>query len=113
MGPEVVVVKGGHGRGTRSVDVVAIGGRLQEMDAARVETGNDHGTGCTFAAATAAGLARGLSVVDALHRAKQYVTAAIAGSANWQLGSGHGPLDHLGVGSTGRAPFGEGGWAAR
>lgn len=113
MGPDVVVVKGGHGRGEQSVDVVASADGLHELTANRVDTGNDHGTGCTFAAATAAGLALGLPVTDALQRAKAYVTAAIAGSAGWRLGAGHGPLDHLGVGSTGRPPFGPEGWAPR
>lgn len=113
MGPDVVVVKGGHGSGEASVDVVASADGVEELTSPRVATGNDHGTGCTFAAATAAGLALGLPVHDALRRAKQYVTAVITGSADWQLGAGHGPLDHLGVGSTGRAPFGHDGWAAR
>lgn len=113
MGPAVVVVKGGHGTGEDSVDVVASADGLEELTNPRVPTGNDHGTGCTFAAATAAGLALGLPVHAALQRAKAYVTAAIVGSAGWQLGAGHGPLDHLGVGSTGRPPFGAEGWAPR
>ena len=113
MGPAVVVVKGGHGSGDRSVDVVASADGLHELATDRIATGNDHGTGCTFAAATAAGLALGVPVHAALQRAKAYVTAAIAGSVGWRLGAGHGPLDHLGVGSTGRPPFGAEGWAPR
>ncbi len=110
LGPDVVVVKGGHAGGDRSIDVVATAEGTDELDSARVNTGNDHGTGCTFAAATAAGLARGLPTMDALRQAKRYVTACIASAASWELGAGHGPLDHLGVSTTGTAPFGPDGW---
>jgi hydroxymethylpyrimidine/phosphomethylpyrimidine kinase len=111
LGPEVVVVKGGHIGGDRAVDVVATRAGTELLDSARVDSTNDHGTGCTFAAATAAGLARGLSTADALQQAKRYVTACIASAARWELGAGHGPLDHLGVSATGTAPFGPDGWS--
>lgn len=91
-----VVVKGGHLAGAASVDVVALGDEVHELGADRIASGNTHGTGCTFAAATAAALAGGASVVRALEGAKAYVTACIAGSAGWSLGAGCGPLDHLG-----------------
>lgn len=95
-GAEVVVVKGGHlDDGDEVVDVVAIGDEVHELVADRVVTGNTHGTGCTFAAATAAGLARGRSPLDALTDAKTYVTRCLLGAAGWQLGAGNGPLDHL------------------
>lgn len=110
LGPGVVVVKGGHATGDRAVDVVVAGDETFELDAERIGTRNDHGTGCTFAAATAAGLAVGVGVRQALHGAKRYVTACIAGSAGWTLGAGHGPLDHLGFSATGSAPFGVAGW---
>lgn len=96
LGAGVVVVKGGHLDGPRAVDVVVAGGEEHELVADRIDTRNVHGTGCTFAAATAAGLARGLDPMAALERAKGYVTDAIAGAASWRLGAGHGPLDHLG-----------------
>lgn len=110
LGPQVVVVKGGHASGPRSVDLVVLGEETAELDAARLETGNDHGTGCTFAAATAAGLATGLGIRDALRQAKRYVTACIAGGADWDVGAGHGPLDHLGFTATASPPFGPTGW---
>ena len=90
----VVVVKGGHGEGD-AVDVVCEGGSMFELRAPRVDTGNNHGSGCSFASATAAGLAQGLAVADALERAKDFVHRAIAGASHWNLGSGHGPLDHF------------------
>lgn len=94
-GTRVVVVKGGHLSG-RATDVVVTDGRLVELGADRIETVNTHGTGCTFAAATAAGLATGLDPESALARAKDYVSACISGAAGWQIGAGCGPLDHLG-----------------
>lgn len=96
LGPAVVVVKGGHATGDRAVDVVVHDGAVDELVAPRIDTANTHGTGCTFAAATAAGLAAGHDPMEALRRAKQYVTTCIVGGAGWRLGHGHGPLDHLG-----------------
>ncbi len=99
LGPRVVVVKGGHAvRGTEgeAVDVVWDGRELSALSAPRVATRNDHGTGCTFAAATAALLARGLSAPEAVSGAKDHVVRALAGGATWRLGAGHGPLDHFG-----------------
>ena len=95
-GTRVVVVKGGHLSGPASVDVVVVDGELHELTAERIPTGNTHGTGCTFAAACAAGLAAGLEPLPALQRAKRYVTSCISGAVSWRLGAGCGPLDHLG-----------------
>jgi hydroxymethylpyrimidine/phosphomethylpyrimidine kinase len=95
-GATVVVVKGGHLAGGRAADVVACGGEVSVLDEARVDTANDHGTGCTLSAAVAALLARGEAPLDAVVGAKRYVTAALHGSARWRLGAGHGPLDHFG-----------------
>ncbi len=95
-GTRVVVVKGGHLSGPRSVDVVVADGEVHHLDAERVTTTNTHGTGCTFAAACAAGLATGLEPIAALEQAKRYVTGCIAGAVDWSLGGGCGPVDHLG-----------------
>jgi hydroxymethylpyrimidine/phosphomethylpyrimidine kinase len=108
-GARVVVVKGGHLPHGDATDVVVVDGEVHELTAPRTSTGNTHGTGCTFASATAAGLALGLDPLDAVARAKAYVTACIVGSAGWQLGAGTGPLDHLGHTAAG-APFGPDGW---
>ncbi|HEV7899036.1 MAG TPA: bifunctional hydroxymethylpyrimidine kinase/phosphomethylpyrimidine kinase [Planosporangium sp.] len=92
-GPAWVVVKGGHlDGGGEAVDVVWHAGEVEILRAPWVETANNHGTGCTFAAATAARLARGEDVRTALHGAKSYVHRALLGSAGWRLGAGHGPL---------------------
>jgi hydroxymethylpyrimidine kinase/phosphomethylpyrimidine kinase len=91
-------VKGGHLDDDSSTDVVAGPGGAVALAAARVDTTNDHGTGCSLSAAIAAHLALGASPIDAVERAKSYVHQALLGAARWQLGSGHGPIDHFGWG---------------
>jgi hydroxymethylpyrimidine/phosphomethylpyrimidine kinase len=65
------------------------------LAAPRVATRNTHGTGCTLASAIAAGLAKGLSLIDAVRAAKIYISAAIAGADRLQVGSGPGPVHHF------------------
>jgi hydroxymethylpyrimidine/phosphomethylpyrimidine kinase len=92
-GPRWVVVKGGHlDADGDAVDVVWHDGGVEILRAPWVDTANNHGTGCTFAAATAARLARGDDVPTALRAAKSYVHRALTGAADWRLGAGHGPL---------------------
>jgi hydroxymethylpyrimidine/phosphomethylpyrimidine kinase len=94
-GARYVVVKGGHL--TESADDVVAGpDGVVVLPAARVATGNDHGTGCTLSAAVTAHLARGAAVPEAIAEAKAFVARALAGGAGWRLGAGHGPLDHFG-----------------
>jgi hydroxymethylpyrimidine/phosphomethylpyrimidine kinase len=104
LGPRWVVVKGGHqsdqpggAASAEAVDVVyeADSGEVTELRGPRVATTNDHGTGCTFAAATAALLARGTPVPDALVAAKRFVHEGLVSSAGWRLGGGHGPVGRL------------------
>ena len=92
MGARSVVVKGGHLEGP-ATDLFYDGSKFHEFTTERIETVNTHGTGCTFASAVAAGLARGLGVVDAVALAKEYVTEAIRTS--FAIGQGHGPLNHF------------------
>ena len=68
-------------------------------------TANTHGTGCSLSAAIAAGLARGDDVPGAVAAAKEFVHDALVGGATWQLGRGHGPLDHLGWSATDRRTY--------
>jgi len=94
-GARYVVVKGGHL--TESADDVVAGPDTEwVLPGTRVPTGNDHGTGCSLSAAVAANLALGSPVPSAIEQAKAYVARALAGSAAWRLGAGHGPLDHFG-----------------
>jgi hydroxymethylpyrimidine/phosphomethylpyrimidine kinase len=99
LGPAWVVVKGGHVVDRDAVDIVyeTAAGALTELRRPRIATRNDHGTGCTFAAATAALLARGLPVPEALAQAKAFVHAGLEASAGWELGAGHGPVGKLGA----------------
>jgi hydroxymethylpyrimidine/phosphomethylpyrimidine kinase len=95
FGCRYVVVKGGHL--TESADDVVVGpDGARVLPGRRVVSDNDHGTGCSLSAALAAYLARGAEMEDALASAKAYVTRAIEGAAHWELGRGHGPLDHFG-----------------
>ena len=89
-----VVVKGGHQlMEGESIDVVYDGRDFTELHAPRFATPNTHGTGCTLSAAIAAGLAKGTPPLDAIRRAKAYVTRAIETSL--AIGHGHGPVNHL------------------
>ena len=94
MGARSVVVKGGHRDGP-AVDVLYEDGEFREFAAARIASGNTHGTGCTFASAVAAGLAQGLDTAGAVGQAKEFVTAAIRAAASGRIGRGHGPLHHF------------------
>ena len=92
LGPRAVVVKGGH-RASDPVDVFYDGERLVELREERIETPHTHGTGCTFSAAIAAHLARGLALAEAVAEAKRYITGAIRHAQG--LGHGHGPVEHF------------------
>jgi hydroxymethylpyrimidine/phosphomethylpyrimidine kinase len=94
LGPEAVLVKGGHLDGEAdAVDVLFTDGRFVEVRAPRVDTPNTHGTGCTYASAIAALLARGHDLEGAIRLAKRYLTTAIRLAPD--LGSGHGPVRHF------------------
>jgi hydroxymethylpyrimidine/phosphomethylpyrimidine kinase len=92
MGVPAVLLKGGHLVSDTVVDLLATDAGTEAFSAARIPTRHTHGTGCTTASAVAAGLAQGLSLRDAVIRARLYVRAAIAAAPG--LGAGHGPLDH-------------------
>ena len=93
LGPGLVIVKGGHVGGERSDDIAWDGISFEVLSAPRIETPHTHGTGCTFSAAIAAELARGLSPLDAARAAKAYLHGAIEHAE--PLGAGHGPVNHL------------------
>ena len=59
----------------------------------RIQNPNTHGTGCTLSSAIASNLAKGLTLEEAVKRAKQYLSGAL--SAMLDLGKGSGPLDHM------------------
>lgn len=97
MGAKNVVIKGGHLASDRPhdcEDILFDGKDFHGFRGRRIPTMNLHGTGCTFASAIAAGLARGLSVVDAVALARAFMDAAIARADRLIVGQGQGPVDH-------------------
>ena len=78
-----------------ATDRVHYRGNWTELASEVVETVNDHGTGCTFAAAIAASLTTGMEPLDAIAAAKGFVRQCIVRSADWNLGTGRGPVAHL------------------
>jgi hydroxymethylpyrimidine/phosphomethylpyrimidine kinase len=93
MGPEWVLVKGGHLASGDAVDLLFDGTDFHELAAPRFATEHTHGSGDTLAAAITAALARGLGMADAVREGKRFVTAAIEGS--FALGTGRGPVGHF------------------
>ena len=92
LGAGAALVKGGRLDGP-ATDVLYDGSEFITFTSERIETRNNHGTGCTLASAIAAGLAHGRSLPDAVQRAKDYVTQAIR--SGFLIGSGNGPLNHF------------------
>ena len=92
MGTRSVVIKGGHSKGP-ATDIFYDGKKFLELTSPRVRTANTHGTGCTFSAAIAAGLAKGEKLESAVVQAKRYISRAIR--KGFAIGSGHSPVHHF------------------
>ncbi len=92
LGPEAVLVKGGHLPGPVMRDVLASGEGIEVLEGPRVETDQTHGTGCTLASAIATGLAQGLALHAAVVRARAYLLEALRRAPGF--GHGQGPIDH-------------------
>jgi hydroxymethylpyrimidine/phosphomethylpyrimidine kinase len=95
LGSKAVLVKGGHAEGAESVDLLIEPSAITRLAADRIATRNTHGTGCTLSSAIAAGLAKGLSLAEAVRAAKTYLTDALAAAERIKIGSGHGPVHHF------------------
>ena len=93
LGPQLVIVKGGHLAGDSSDDLAFDGRSFEILSGKRIETRHTHGTGCTFSAAIAAGLAAGAEPMAAAREARAYLQGAIEHAE--PLGAGHGPVNHL------------------
>lgn len=108
-GCRAVLVKGGHFDAEQSTDYLVTGGGMRAYPGERIDTKNTHGTGCTYSAALATWLGRGVSLEEAVDRSKRYVTEAIRHSL--AIGHGHGPTDHFfflrGAGREGSASGGK------
>jgi len=95
LGAKAVLLKGGHGSGPQSVDVLVEAAGHARFAAPRIATRNTHGTGCTLASAIAAGLAKGQTLGEAVRDAKTYIGLAIAAADRLGVGSGRGPVHHF------------------
>ncbi len=92
-GAGAVLIKGGHAAGDIIVDMLrTMDGDEIVFESARVETRSTHGTGCTLASAAALGIAEGLTLKDAVRRARDFVAGALAAAPG--LGRGIGPMNH-------------------
>ncbi|MEX2629436.1 MAG: bifunctional hydroxymethylpyrimidine kinase/phosphomethylpyrimidine kinase [Tistlia sp.] len=92
LGPEAVLLKGGHLAGETIHDVLATEAGLEVFTGSRLAALGSHGTGCTLASAIACGLAQGLGLRDAVARARAYLREAIRTAPGF--GRGHGPVNH-------------------
>jgi hydroxymethylpyrimidine/phosphomethylpyrimidine kinase len=92
-GAKAVLVKGGHMDGPNVRDLLMTAHETCVFDNPRIDTAHTHGTGCTLASATAAGLAQGMGAADAVGRAEAYLHEAIRRAPGF--GAGHGPVAHM------------------
>jgi hydroxymethylpyrimidine/phosphomethylpyrimidine kinase len=96
LGAKNVLIKGGHLPGAKksgATDILYDGNKYYEFSAPWIDTANTHGTGCTYASALAAEIARGKNIIAAVGKAKKLVTEAIKNSI--KIGAGHGPVNAL------------------
>jgi hydroxymethylpyrimidine/phosphomethylpyrimidine kinase len=91
LGPEAVLVKGGHLSGEDAIDVLWDGRRVIEIGGPRFDTADTHGTGCALSAAIAARFAHNDELEDAVRFAKQFVAGAIR--YGLRIGKGVGPVN--------------------
>ncbi|MCL2293501.1 MAG: bifunctional hydroxymethylpyrimidine kinase/phosphomethylpyrimidine kinase [Spirochaetes bacterium] len=92
MGSPNVLIKGGHATGD-AIDILYDGKSFSYYKKERINTKNTHGTGCTYSSAITSNLALGLSMTEAISKAKEYVTTAIKYSL--EIGKGNGPTHHF------------------
>jgi hydroxymethylpyrimidine/phosphomethylpyrimidine kinase len=96
MGPQTVLMKGGHAKGANCVDVlIPRDAPAIRLSAPRIKTTNTHGTGCTLSSSITAGLAKGLTISEATREAHSYLQGAINAADVLSIGSGHGPVHHF------------------
>jgi hydroxymethylpyrimidine/phosphomethylpyrimidine kinase len=94
-GARAVLIKGGHGQGSESIDYLFTSNAVTAFPAPRIATANTHGTGCSLSSAIAANLAKGEPLEQAVGHAKTWISAAIAAADGLGVGKGHGPIHHF------------------
>ncbi len=99
MGPQAVLVKGGHLNGDCDdcISTKETGCKIHWLSHPRIQSKNTHGTGCTLSAAIAAYLAKGTSILEAIKKAKDYLTQSIQTGKYLNVGRGNGSVHHLHV----------------
>ena len=100
LGPRSVIVKGGHfNNDNKCSDCMAISNgttvKIKWLESERIMTKNSHGTGCTFSAALAANLAKGLDMDASFHKAKKYISYSLMVGSHYKIGNGIGPVCHF------------------
>ena len=95
LGARAVLIKGGHGQGSESIDYLFTADDVMAFPAPRIPTKNTHGTGCSLSSAIAANLAKGEPLEQAVRHAKTWISAAIAAADSLGVGKGHGPIHHF------------------
>jgi len=97
FGSRSVLIKGGHLEESTSTDLLYLTeeDRFVILEAERVDSRNNHGTGCTLSSAIAAYISRGSQIEDAVRKAKTYIQNAIRAGAAYKIGQGHGPVHHF------------------
>lgn len=96
LGARSVLLKGGHlEQDQNSNDLLILPEGVERISAKRINTRNTHGTGCTLSSAIASYLAQGHEFVEAVTRAKHYISQAIAHADELEVGKGHGPVHHF------------------
>jgi hydroxymethylpyrimidine/phosphomethylpyrimidine kinase len=96
-GSRSILIKGGHGDQNESTDILFLANekRFVNLTAERIETTNNHGTGCTLSSAIASYMAKGNDIEPAVQKAKTFMNQAITAGAAYKLGHGHGPVHHF------------------
>jgi len=89
------LLKGGHDHGLAAVDILANEAGLRVFEAPRIETKNNHGTGCTLSSALACELSKGHELAGAVQNAKDYITRALGHGHELSVGQGAGPVHHF------------------
>ena len=97
FGSRSVLIKGGHLEESQSTDLLYLTeeDRFVILEAERVDSRNNHGTGCTLSSAIAAYISRGSQIENAVRKAKTYIQNAIRAGAAYKIGHGHGPVHHF------------------
>ena len=97
FGGRSILIKGGHLDQNQSTDLLYLTeeNRFIILETERINSRNNHGTGCTLSAAIAAHMSRGSSIEDAVSSAKTFIQKAIRAGAAYRIGQGHGPVHHF------------------